>query len=331
MSKLIVVVGLRGNQARNHRHLVDQILTHTHIQGGSVANVFLKEDGWKVRGITRNVAKAADWEAKGVEVVEANLDDKASLVKAFKGAYAIFGTTDFWGTIFDPATKSKLGEGQPLNEYVFYYEQQQARNIADAAAETGGLQRFILSALCNASYWTNGRLSHIYHFDSKALVVEHIKTNMPDLAAKMSVVQIGSYMMNWGAGILPRKQSDGSYRLALVGKGETPVPQLFTTKDTGYLVRALLEVAPGKNLLGAGSMLSWKGSLRVWCETQDVPYGGYDELSIEEWVKNAPFDHALALEFAEMFALMDDPGYAGGDPSVVLPHHVSLKSRLRQA
>lgn len=50
---------------------------------------------------------------------------------------------------------------------------------------------------------------------------------------------------------------------------------------------------------------------------EEVPYGGYSELSIEQWLKYVPFDHVITLEFAEMVALMDDLGYAGGDPTVI--------------
>ena len=55
-------------------------------QGGGVANVLLKTPGWKVRVITRNVDgdKAKALKEKGAEVVAANIDDEASLVKAFE-------------------------------------------------------------------------------------------------------------------------------------------------------------------------------------------------------------------------------------------------------
>jgi hypothetical protein len=109
----------------------------------------------------------------------------------------------------------------------------------------------------------------------------------------------------------------------MVGKGDTPIPHFDTGKDTGVLVRALLEVPPGKNLLAAGDMLSWKEFLQVWCKTQNVPYGGYDEVPLEAFAMNAPMGYDLGLEFAEMFALVDDPGYAGGDSSVILPRDVS--------
>ena len=55
-----------------------------------------------------------------------------------------------------------------------------------------------------------------------------------------------------------------------------------------------------------------------------MPYGGYDEISIETFVKGSPVGPDVGLEFAEMFALMDDPGYDGGDPTVILPKDVSI-------
>ena len=67
MSQIVAVVGATG------------------IQGGSVVSTLLQDGTYKIRGITRNVtgAKATQLTAQGVEMVEANLDDEASLVKAF--------------------------------------------------------------------------------------------------------------------------------------------------------------------------------------------------------------------------------------------------------
>lgn len=170
-----------------------------------MAEVMHREAGWKVRGITRDASKASSWSAKGIEVVEANLNDEASLVKAFKGAYAIFGVTDFWGPVFNPASKEKLKPGQTINQYAYDDEKQLGINIVNAAAKTEGLQRFVLSSACNANYWTKGRLTHVYHFDSKAAAVEYCEKEVPELAKKMSVLQIGCYMSNWGAAFHPKK------------------------------------------------------------------------------------------------------------------------------
>jgi uncharacterized protein YbjT (DUF2867 family) len=103
MSKLIVVIGATGKQ------------------GGSVLASLLADSSaseqFKYRGVTRDTSKpAAQALAKqGVEMVAADLDNKASLVKAFKGAYGVFAVTDFWATMDKGA------------------EVQQGKNLADAA------------------------------------------------------------------------------------------------------------------------------------------------------------------------------------------------------
>ena len=53
-------------------------------QGGSVARACLKA-GWKVRGLTRNIASrgAKALAAEGAELVTADIDDHESLAKAF--------------------------------------------------------------------------------------------------------------------------------------------------------------------------------------------------------------------------------------------------------
>lgn len=62
------------------------VLGATGQQGGGVVNVLLETPGWKVRAITRNVDgdKAKALAARGAEVVAANIDDEASLIKAFE-------------------------------------------------------------------------------------------------------------------------------------------------------------------------------------------------------------------------------------------------------
>ena len=159
--------------------------------------MYAKEAGWKVRGISRDPSKAQSWTDKGVEVVKADLNDKDSLVAAFKGADAIFCNTDFWTQFHNPATKEKLNPGQSINEYCYDLEGQQGKNVADAAATVAGLERFILSALCNARKLSKGKYTHIYHLDAKAQIVEYVRSQHPELAAKMSVVQMAAYMSNW--------------------------------------------------------------------------------------------------------------------------------------
>jgi len=69
--------------------------------------------------------------------------------------------------------------------------------VANAAASVKGIDRFIISALCNAKEKSNGKYTWVYHFDSKAKIVEYIQRQHPNLAEKMSVVQVASHMANW--------------------------------------------------------------------------------------------------------------------------------------
>jgi len=72
----------------------------TGAQGGGVIRAILAhpEGGFSARAITRNPDsdQAMALAALGVEVVKADLDDEASLARAFAGAYGAFCITNFW-------------------------------------------------------------------------------------------------------------------------------------------------------------------------------------------------------------------------------------------
>jgi uncharacterized protein YbjT (DUF2867 family) len=82
MSKIIAVTGATG------------------AQGGGLIRAILDdpEGRFVARAITRNPASAAGRRlaARGVEVVQADLDDEASLAQAFAGAHGVYCMTNFW-------------------------------------------------------------------------------------------------------------------------------------------------------------------------------------------------------------------------------------------
>ena len=165
-----------------------------------MAELFLHEPGWTVRGVTRDPTKpaATALAAKGIQIVRGDMDDTESLKTAFRGAYAIFAVTDFWAGFRNPANHTLAAEaGLLINEYAQIMEVSQGKRIANAAEATEGLQRFVYSALSDTRKWSGGKYQWIYHFDSKAKVVEYVRETLPDLAAKMSTVQICFYATNW--------------------------------------------------------------------------------------------------------------------------------------
>ncbi|EJU01397.1 NADP-binding protein [Dacryopinax primogenitus] len=64
-------------------------------QGSSVLNALLEHGGYLARGLTRDTTSAASkaFTAKGAEMVQVSVTDKAGLAAAFQGAYAVFGYT----------------------------------------------------------------------------------------------------------------------------------------------------------------------------------------------------------------------------------------------
>lgn len=186
MSKLIVVVGVTGNQ------------------GGSVASRFLKDPNYRVRGITRNPSSPAAQAlaAQGVEIVAADLDDVETLIPAFKDANLIFSVTNYWEPFFRPDCRAKAAEkGISYARYAYDVEYQQGKNIADAAAaNVKGLDEngFIASTLSHAGKCSKGAYKELYHFDSKADVFpDYVEEKYPELRKKLSCVQTGYFMSSY--------------------------------------------------------------------------------------------------------------------------------------
>ncbi len=110
----------------------------TGAQGGGLVRAILndKESKFTVRAITRNSNsdKAKELAGLGAEITEADIDNKASLVKAFEGAYGAFCVTFFWEH-FSPEK-----------------EKEHAKNLAEAAAGAG-VKHVIWSTLEDTRNW----------------------------------------------------------------------------------------------------------------------------------------------------------------------------------
>jgi uncharacterized protein YbjT (DUF2867 family) len=145
MVKTIVIVGVTG------------------IQGSSVAATFLAVPNWHVRGITRspNSEAAKAQAAKGVEIVQGDLDDVPSLVSAFEGAHAIFANTDWSAALFYALEHPEVGDAR---QYFRDVEFRYGANIAEAAAAGSTmktLERFVWSSLSHAKRLSKGKYSKV--------------------------------------------------------------------------------------------------------------------------------------------------------------------------
>jgi hypothetical protein len=105
-------------------------------------------------------------------------------------------TTDFWSNI--PLVGDATTD-QTVLEKVYEMELQQGKTIVDAVSTilNTTLERFIFSTLSATKRISQGKYSHVYHFDAKAAVVDDIAMNRPALAEKTTALQLGFFANNW--------------------------------------------------------------------------------------------------------------------------------------
>ncbi|TDL23042.1 NAD(P)-binding protein [Rickenella mellea] len=156
-------------------------------QGGSVVKFLVQDGSFHVRAITRNTssAKAKELATKGVEVVQADLNNPDTVVAAFKGAYGVFGVTNY----FEP------GEGDPGDR-----EFQHGKVLVDAAKATG-VKLFVWSTLDHTGEYK------VDHFDSKARVDDYLKASGVPRVSLYTTVFFENFTGYWPL----KKGSDGIY------------------------------------------------------------------------------------------------------------------------
>src|SRR5215831_5408582 len=179
-------------------------------QGGAVVRHMLPK-GWKLRALTRNPNNHAAQELarKGVEVVQGDLEDPASLERASRGVHGIYSVQDFW-TI---GAKREVLQG---------------KSLADAAKKAG-VKHFVYSSVGGAE-----RNTGIPHWESKWKVEKHIR----QLALPATIFRPTSFMETYHileveVGILKGKLADPI--------GADKLYQTIATDDIGAFVALAFE------------------------------------------------------------------------------------------
>ncbi len=193
--KIIAVVGATGAQG-----------------GGLVRAILEDRDGpFAARAITRNTSsdKARALAEMGAEVVEADVNDRASLVRAFSGAYGAFCVTFFWEH-FSPEQ-----------------EVAHARAMAEAA-KVAGVEHVIWSTLEDTRKWIpleDDRMPTIQekykvpHFDGKG----EADAIFRDAGVPTTWLLTSFYWDNLTHFAAPQRQEDGTLALNLpMGQKKLP-------------------------------------------------------------------------------------------------------------
>jgi uncharacterized protein YbjT (DUF2867 family) len=180
------------------------IVGATGAQGGGLARAILDDPqgGFTVRALTRHPdnEKARALAARGAEVVAADLDDEASLVRAFTGADGAFCVTNYWEH-FSPER-----------------ELAQAKNMANAA-KTTGVRHVIWSTLEDTRErvpLSDNRMPTLMgkykvpHFDAKGEADRYFR----EIGVPTTFLLTAFYwdnMIGFGSG--PQKGPDGRYAI----------------------------------------------------------------------------------------------------------------------
>jgi uncharacterized protein YbjT (DUF2867 family) len=229
-SKVIAVVGATG------------------AQGGGLVRAIAADpgSGFVARAITRDPSgeKAQALEALGVEVVQADLDDRASLERAFDGAYGAYCVTNFWEH-FSPDK-----------------EIAQARNMAEAAQATG-VQHVIWSTLEDMRDFvpldddrvpTLNERWKVPHYDGKgAADVEFTGRGLPVTLLRTSFYW--ENMIYFGMG--PQRGEDGALAITFpIADGRLPGMAAEDIGRTAFGVFKAGDAFIGKTVSIAGEHLS---------------------------------------------------------------------------
>ncbi|ORX34493.1 hypothetical protein BD324DRAFT_604686 [Kockovaella imperatae] len=287
MSKLLVILGATGNQ------------------GGSVIRSILADPQAKsqfsLRGITRDPssAKSQKLSSQGVDLVKADLDDTESLKRAFEGAHGVFAVTDFWS----------LGDNAKERET------QQGKNIGDAA-KAAGVKHLVYSMLYNVNDATKGRLSKVYHFDSKADAADYIDS----LGVPNTKFMPGYFLSNFVTGFNPNPQT-GALTQFIPISPSSKVPIFDAEADTGKFVKAIFlkpDQTLGKHIKAATAYLTYDEIASTLAKLRPTKAKGASAVQIPrenflQALEGRGMPQAIAEDLTQMFEFIENPGYFRGE------------------
>ncbi len=254
--KIIAVVGATGAQG-----------------GGLVRAILADESGaFAVRALTRDINsdKAKALAQLGAEVVAADVDDEASLARAFEGAYGAFCVTFFWAHF---SAEKEMAE---------------ARNMA-SAAKRAGVKHVIWSTLEDTRKWiplSDNRMPTLHskykvaHFDGKG----EANKIFGDLGVPTTCLNTSFFWENFiGFGLGPKKDQTGKYAITLP-MGDKKLPGI-AVDDIGKAALGVFKVGGeliGKTIGIAGEHLTGAQMATAFSKALDVEVV-YNEVSPEAY------------------------------------------------
>ena len=225
-SKLVLVTGATGKQ------------------GGAVVEALLTR-GHQVRALTRNSASSAAnrLRQQGVEIAVGDFSDHDSLVRAARGADAVYAMS----TPYEQGAEKETAQGITITD----------------AAKAAGVAHFIYSSVASAN-----RATGIPHFDGKYAVEKHLESSGVPYTIVAAVFFMENLLQPWMlpslrqgklAMALPASRSlqqiavadIGAFVTAVIERGDSVFGRRFDIAGdelTGNLAAAILSKATGREI-----------------------------------------------------------------------------------
>jgi uncharacterized protein YbjT (DUF2867 family) len=280
----------------------------TGAQGGGLVRAILRDKtgGFAARAVTRKVDsdKAKELARLGAEVVAGDLDDQATLEPAFRGAYAVFGVTNYWEH-FSPER-----------------ELAQATTIARAAKQAA-VTHVIWSTLEDTRRWvplsdnrmpTLAEKYKVPHFDAKGEADKVFQQLLPNTTCLLTSFYWEN-LIYFGAG--PKPGPDGTLALTYP-MGDKKLPGI-AVEDIGKCAYGIFKRGQefigktvgiaGEHLTGAQMAAALTRALGREVRYNDVPpevYRGFGFPGADDLGNMFQFKR----DFQEVFCGARDPAFA---------------------
>ena len=265
MSPILAVFGATGQQGAS-------VITH-------VLNDPTLSQTYQIRAITRSAtsekAQRLLQNNEKVQVVEADIHNRASLERALTDAHTIFAMTvpdfgpDGFQTEYDNGTM-----------------------IVDVAVERGA-SYLIFSTLPSVNQISGGKYKSA-HFDAKAEVERYIR----GLPIKSAFISLGTFMTKFHTFFATRPSPSDNGTFLITGVN-TPtarkMPLIDVTGDTGKFVGAILadpEKYAGATFCAAVALYSWDDVAAAISKVTGKRVE-YRQVSVEEFKTGFPFDDVI--------------------------------------
>jgi uncharacterized protein YbjT (DUF2867 family) len=254
-------------------------------QGGAVFH-HLRERGFPLRILTRDPEKpeARALIGRGVDVIQGNLDDTASLTRALDGVYGVFSVQDWTA-----GAEAEVRQGINLAE----------------AANRSGVSHMVYSSVAGADQNTG-----IPHFDSKFRVEEHIRST----GIRYTIFRPVFFMENWFGskeqieeGTLAQPLNPET-RLQMIAVDDIGAFVAMAFEHPGHWERRAMDIA-GDELSMTEIAQAFSRSLGREVRYRQVPWDAFEERAGHEitvmyrWFQNVGYHvdiTAVRQEFANL-------------------------------